>query len=101
MHRAYQGGHERLTYRGLYEMVRKVGSQVGVKCWPHALRHAAATLMLLLSNGNIGWGLALTRHRDPKTFLAYADRRGLSMRAAVGLLRNGQFFDAKPHSVEN
>ncbi|MCG3179810.1 MAG: Tyrosine recombinase XerC [Phycisphaerae bacterium] len=96
-----EGERRRLTYRGLYEMVRTLGRQTGAKCWPHALRHAAATSMLNLSNGNIGWGLALTRHRDPKTFLAYADRRGMAMRSAVELLAGGRQFRSEPPTVEN
>ena len=96
-----KGERRRLTYRGLYDMVRTLGRQVGVSCWPHACRHAAATSMLELSNGNIGWGLALTRHKDPKTFLAYADRRGHAMRQAVELLADGRFFRSESPTVEN
>lgn len=91
-----QGRADRLTYRGLYELVRKLGRQVGVACHPHGLRHTAASDLDRLTYGNVAWGMHLTRHADPKTFLAYRDGRTNHMRAAAEILAHGQYVRTEP-----
>ncbi len=87
---------ERLTYRGLYAVVRKLGERAGVRCRPHGFRHTAASEMDRLSNGNTAWGMALTRHRDPKTLLLYNDNRVIAMRSAAEILAAGTYIGTTP-----
>jgi len=73
-----------LTYSGLYAIVRDLGIRAGARrVHPHAIRHAAATELLKLTNGNIPYAMALTRHSDPKTLIIYNDaQRSIGRRAA-------------------
>jgi integrase/recombinase XerC len=40
------GDRERLTGAGVYYVVRTLGWRVGMRCWPHGLRHASITAAL-------------------------------------------------------
>jgi integrase/recombinase XerC len=40
------GERERLTGAGVYYVVRTLGWRVGMRCWPHGLRHASITAAL-------------------------------------------------------
>jgi integrase len=92
---------ERLTYDGLYAVVRELGRKVGVQCHPHGFRHTAASEIARLTHGNVKWGMALTRHADPKTFMAYDDTRAKNMRQASELLVRGAYFRTEPQATDN
>ena len=88
----------RLSYSGLYSVVRETARQAGVKkpVHPHALRHAAATELCRITNGNVAFGMALTRHRDPKTYMIYRDAARSDARQAMAILAAGHAaFDAE------
>ncbi|HUX01941.1 MAG TPA: tyrosine-type recombinase/integrase [Phycisphaerae bacterium] len=80
---------ERLTYWGMYCIIRAVSARAGETCSPHKLRHFAATELLRLTNGNVPWAMALTRHRDPRTLMVYNDERCTRAREAMELLSAG------------
>ena len=82
--RPMRGGEERLSYRGLYGIVREIGKRVGVKVWPHGLRHAATTEALRCTRGNVPLVMRLTRHKHPGTLLIYQDAAGEGWQRAVG-----------------
>ena len=67
-----QAKARRLSYPGLYRVVVQAGRQAGLRVWPHALRHSAATITEALT-GSVGMAMALTRHKDPRSFWAYRD----------------------------
>jgi len=79
----------RITYRGLYDMVGRLGQSVGVRCRPHGLRHTGITECLKLNNGNIVKGMEFSRHRDPRTLLAYLDNMREPGRSMVELVEAG------------
>ena len=73
-------------------MVREPGRKIGLKVWPHGLRHAAITEALDLTGGNVrplprkppprfgegGWGVRsqrFSRHRDVRILERYDDNR--------------------------
>ncbi len=74
MNRA-QPGKGRLTAIGLYGMVRELGRKVGLKVWPHGLRHAAITEALDLTGGNVRAVQRFSRHRDVRILERYDDNR--------------------------
>ena len=63
----------RLTYGGLYSVIGRVAKDVGTTCRPHGLRHAAATELLRLTNGNLIKVMKFLRHKNPQTTLNYID----------------------------
>jgi integrase/recombinase XerC len=68
-------GNGRLSAAGLYALVRKLGEQVGLKVWPHGLRHAAITEALDRTGGDVRAVQRFSRHRDLRTLMIYDDRR--------------------------
>lgn len=86
----------RLSYPGLYTTVKEIGRRVGVKVWPHGLRHAATTEALRVTRGNIPLVMRLTRHQDPKTLLIYLDESGEGWQRAVGeMVAQGQVAEVR------
>ena len=69
------GKGRRLTGRGLYSMIRKLGESLGIKVWPHGLRHAAITSALDLTGGDVRKVQRFSRHRDLQTLVVYDDNR--------------------------
>jgi integrase/recombinase XerC len=59
-------------------LVADLGERVGVRCWPHALRHTAITEAIIRGQ-QAGLGLdqirAFSRHRTLQTMLGYRDQR--------------------------
>ncbi len=49
-----------LSYWGLRGVIRELGAEVGVRCWPHALRHAAISHLAGITGDSPLWGLALS-----------------------------------------
>ena len=68
-------GKGRLTAIGLYGMVRELGRKIGLKVWPHGLRHAAITEALDLTGGNVRAVQRFSRHRDVRILERYDDNR--------------------------
>lgn len=66
---------DRLTGRGLYEIVRGLGDKAGVRARPHGLRHSAITAALDATNGDARRVRAFSRHAKADTVLAYDDNR--------------------------
>ena len=68
-------GKDRLTGIGLYGMVRELGRKIGLKVWPHGLRHAAITEALDPTGGNVRAVQRFSRHRDVRILERYDDNR--------------------------
>jgi integrase/recombinase XerC len=67
-------GDGRLTGRGIDQMIKKVGRQLGmVKIRYHGLRHAAITDALVATNGDVALVQQFSRHGDPRTVMIYRD----------------------------
>lgn len=75
LHRGLALCRQRLTGRGLYDLVRTLGRQAGVKARPHGLRHAAITEALELTRGDVRAVQRFSRHAKPETLLRYDDNR--------------------------
>jgi len=56
-------------------MVRDLGRKIGLKVWPHGLRHAAITEALDLTGGNVRAVQRFSRHRDVRILERYDDNR--------------------------
>ena len=69
------GKGKRLTGKGLYSMIRKLGESLGIKVWPHGLRHAAITEALDLTNRNLRAVQRFGRHQDVRVLTVYDDNR--------------------------
>ena len=74
MNRAKRG-QARLSGIGLYGVVRDLGRKVGLRVWPHGLRHAAITEALDLTGGNVRAVQRFSRHRDVRILERYDDNR--------------------------
>ncbi len=66
---------DRLTASGLYKMIRALGEKAGVKARPHGLRHAAITMALDLTNGDVRAVQKFSRHTKVDTVIRYDDNR--------------------------
>ena len=82
------GKGQRLTGRGLYSMIRKLGESLGIKVWPHGLRHAAITEALDLTNGNLRAVQRFSRHQDVRV-LTVIDLLGRLLTRRGGMVFNG------------
>ena len=67
-------GH-RLTGSSVYEIVKRLGLEVGVKTGPHGLRHTAITTALDRTKGDVRKVQKFSRHRDVRTLMLYDDVR--------------------------
>jgi integrase/recombinase XerC len=72
--RATKGQH-RLTGTGLYKLVVALGKEAGLKVRPHGLRHAAITLALDATSGDVRKVQRFSRHRDLRVLTIYDDSR--------------------------
>lgn len=66
---------ERLSGIGIWDVVKKIGVKVGLKTWPHALRHAGTTTALDRMDGDVRAVQRFTGHKDLKTLMIYDDSR--------------------------
>ncbi|HOD84686.1 MAG TPA: tyrosine-type recombinase/integrase [Phycisphaerae bacterium] len=89
-----------LSYWGLLAMVRDVGETAGIRCWPHALRHAAITHVSARTHGSPAWGMALSRHRDVRAWMGYQDVQ-VSHVSAAEILSRDQIVSSEPDSADN
>jgi len=62
-----------LTACAIYDIVRKAGRAVGLKVWPHALRHAAITTALNATGGDIFKVQRFSRHANAAMVMRYDD----------------------------
>jgi integrase len=73
-----RSGSRRLDTRSVLRIVRTLGQKVGLRLWPHALRHTAITQAAELGQ-RAGLGLdkirAFSRHRTIATLMTYVDER--------------------------
>jgi len=65
----------RLTGKSIYRMVRSLGESIGMKVWPHGLRHASITTGLDATGGNLRAVQKFARHANIKTTMIYDDNR--------------------------
>lgn len=65
----------RITVRGVHHVIAKIGDDVGLKTWPHGLRHASITAALDRNNGDIRAAQQHARHAKPETTIKYDDNR--------------------------
>jgi integrase/recombinase XerC len=56
-------------------IVRELGVQVQLRARPHGLRHAAITVVLDLSHGDVRAAARFSRHSDIRTLTVYGDTR--------------------------
>src|SRR6266571_4543544 len=61
--------------RALLDLVRELGRKIGLKVWPHGLRHTAITEALDLTGGNDRAVQRFSRHRDVRILERYDDNR--------------------------
>jgi integrase/recombinase XerC len=66
---------KRLSARSVHYLVRELGEDVGLKVWPHGLRHAAITQALDCTNGNVRAVQKFSRHKDVRVLTRYDDNR--------------------------
>jgi|GEM_PF-1939395 len=89
-----------LSYWGLRGVIRTLGEATGVRCWPHALRHAAISHMATLTGDSPMWGTALSRHRDVRAWALYQDR-AVSHVSAAEVLSRGQVVRREGSHADN
>lgn len=68
-------GSGRLGGRCLHLIIQQLGARVGLKVWPHALRHSSITAALDLTDGNIRAVQKFSRHKDVRVLEVYDDTR--------------------------
>lgn len=64
-----------LTRKSVWSVVQKLGAQVGIKAWPHGLRHSAVTESLEMLNGDVRAVRRFSRHERVQTVMDYDDAR--------------------------
>ncbi len=80
-----------VCYKTLYNTVKFAGARVGVKAWPHALRHSAITEALDKAGGDVRKVQQFSRHKDIRTVVKYDDNRrdvGGEIAELLGQTRN-------------
>jgi len=75
---------ERLSYSGLAGVVKQLGRAVGVPCTPHGLRHAAATHLMTLTNGNVRVLASFLGHSSAAVSSVYDDQARSAADAVYG-----------------
>jgi integrase/recombinase XerC len=81
--------HRGLTDAAIYFITKKRGKEAGLKrpLRPHGLRHTGITEVAnyIAANGlPVTEGMAVSRHKDAKTFWGYVDRKGSQRRKILG-----------------
>lgn len=70
-----RGGKGRLTPSAIWRIIKSLGKAVGIRTWPHGLRHTAITDLLDQSDGNIRMAQEFSGHKNPATLQIYDDHR--------------------------
>jgi integrase/recombinase XerC len=65
----------RLSGAAVYEVVRRLGEEAGLRVRPHGLRHSAITEALELTGGDVRAVQRFSRHRDVRVVQRYDDCR--------------------------
>lgn len=65
----------KLSPKGAWEIVKKLGEAAGIKAYPHALRHASCTHALDKTNGDVRKVQKFMGHASPATTMIYDDAR--------------------------
>lgn len=65
----------RLANSSTWKIVSDLATKAGLDSWPHALRHAAITTVLDLTDGNVCAAQAFARHSSPAETMRYDDTR--------------------------
>jgi integrase/recombinase XerC len=68
-------GDGRLAGSSIRRIVRKLGEKVGLKVWPHALRHTGVTAVLDATDGDVRAAQRFARHKNLNTTMIYDDNR--------------------------
>jgi integrase/recombinase XerC len=68
-------GSGRLDGTSIRRIVRKLGKEVGLDLWPHALRHSSVTAVLDATDGDVRAAQRFARHRNINTTMLYDDNR--------------------------
>jgi integrase/recombinase XerC len=69
------GNGRRLTGAGVYDLVRRLGGEVGLEVRPHGLRHAGITTALDRTGGDLRAVQRFSPNRDVPTVGLYDDAR--------------------------
>lgn len=78
--------------KGVYDVVSAIGDTVGIKVWPHGLRHTAITVGLEETGGDVQAVSRFGRQEDPKVTMKYDDNRrdvGGAVAAKLGKVFGG------------
>lgn len=90
---------QRMTTRGLYEVVGYYGRKIGLtKLTPHKIRHSAITIHLDESGGDMLEAQGLSDHVDQRTLARYDDnrkKRGSKATKMLGDLLDGRLEQSK------
>ncbi len=65
----------RLAYSSIWKIVSELAASVGLKAWPHGMRHAAITQVLDTTNGNMRAAQKFADHGSINTTQRYDDNR--------------------------
>jgi integrase/recombinase XerC len=65
----------RLSGDGVHHIVTTIGARLGVKLWPHGLRHAGITAALDATHGDVRAVREFSGHASIETVLRYDDNR--------------------------
>ena len=76
----------RLAPNGLYKIIRKYGTLLGLGLAPHKLRHSAITAALDATGGDLRRVQKLSRHADLRTLSIYDDNRSDFQGEVTGIL---------------
>ena len=68
-------GDGRLTGDAVWHIVSRLGSEIGIKVWPHGLRHASITEALDITKGDVRSVSKFSRHKKIETLMIYDDNR--------------------------
>lgn len=64
-----------LTRTSVWKIVKQLGAKMGIKAWPHGLRHSAITESLELLDGDVRAVRHFSRHERVQTVMDYDDAR--------------------------
>lgn len=68
-------GLRRMNTRNAGAVITRLGVMIGVKLWPHALRHASITAALNATGGDLRRVQRFSRHRSIEVLMKYDDQR--------------------------
>jgi integrase/recombinase XerC len=91
------GKGQRLLGTSIYRIVRDIGRLAGVEVRPHGLRHAAITLALDLSGGDVRAVQRFSRHRDLRVLNRYDDTRADLGGKMARLVASEALTEGQPH----